>query len=167
MKLKTTIHITILFVALGNILNAQITEREVLANAGNTVTLSSGHTVSWTLGEAFVATRTSLMDSLIVTEGFHQPEDGILTPTLDLPDAGGKITVSPNPTNGVLDITLSALPAAPLNVTLSDLSGRTLQKIIITDLATSLDLQGLPAAVYILSLTNGKQWMRSVKVVKQ
>jgi hypothetical protein len=167
MKLKMTIQITILFVAFGNILNAQVTEREVLANAGNTATLSSGYTVSWTLGETFVSTRTSLMDSLIVTEGFHQPEDGIISPTLDLPDAGGKITVSPNPTNGVLDITLSALPATPVNATLSDLGGGTLRKIIITDLVTSLDLQGLPAAVYMLSLTDGKQWVRSVKVVKQ
>lgn len=58
-----TISIATLIV-IGNILAAQTTERDVLANAGNTVTLSSGHTVSWTLGEAFVATHeniTSLM----------------------------------------------------------------------------------------------------------
>lgn len=154
----------------GNAIFSQTVERDVLANAGGTALITTDSmTVTWTLGETFVATRNSGQPQIIVTEGFHQPEDTIpiIIPTIELPDTGGKITISPNPTNGMLDITLSTLPGAPLEVMLSDLSGRILRQIRITDLTSTLDLQGLPAAIYILSLSDGKQWVRSMKVVKQ
>ncbi len=153
----------------GNAIFSQTVERDVLANAGGTALITDSMTVTWTLGETFVATRNSGQPQIIVTEGFHQPEDTIpiTIPTIELPDTGGKVTISPNPTNGMLDITLSTLPNAPLHVTLSDLSGRILREIRITDLTSTLDLQGLPAAIYILSLSDGKQWVRSMKVVKQ
>ena len=66
-----------------------------------------------------------------------------------------------------LGITLSALPLSPRHVTLLDLTGRQLRESTLTDLYTELDLQGLPGALYILSLTDGKQWVRSIRVVKQ
>jgi len=170
MQLKTNARLVCLFLLSisGNAIFSQTVERDVLANAGGTAVITpDNYTVAWTLGETFVATRTSPIVSLIVTEGFHQPEGSPGSPSVELPDAGGKVTISPNPTNGMLDITLSTLPITPLHVTLSDLSGRILREIRVTDLASTLDLQGLPAAIYVLSVTDGTQWVRSMKVVKQ
>jgi len=161
-----TISIATLIV-IGNILAAQTTERDVLANAGNTVTLSSGHTVSWTLGETFVATRSSPNLQIIVTEGFQQPTNGTVSTAFDLPDAIGNVIVSPNPTSNTLNITFSKMPLAPIHARLADASGQTVWQLRLSEVTTVLDLTGLPASWYILSLTDGKQWIRGIKVVKQ
>jgi hypothetical protein len=147
-------------------LSAQSTERTVLANAGGSTAIPSGHTVTWTLGESFVATRASATSPvLLVTEGFQQPTSGTV-PTLDLPDAAGQVTVSPNPADDALRIALSEPPAMPLLITLLDLNGRILREEALSDLATTLDLRGLPAALYILRLTDSKGWLRAIQVVK-
>lgn len=148
------------------LLSAQTAERDVLANAGGTATLPNKYTVSWTLGETFVATRKSTNPAIIVTEGFQQAENGTV-PTLELPDAVGQITVAPNPAGDALYLSLSVLPGISLHATLLDLNGRALRQAALMDLQTTLDLRGLPAAVYVLSLTDGKNWVRSVQVVKQ
>jgi len=148
-------------------LSAQTVERDVLANAGGTDPLPGGYTVSWTLGEAFVATRTSADLQIIVTEGFQQPDSLGIIPTIDLPDAIGQITISPNPAGNALSIMFSELPSALLRARLIDAGGRTLREATLTDLTTVLDLTGLPAAWYVLSLSDGKGWVRAVQVVKQ
>lgn len=149
--------------------NAQTIERDVLANAGRTDTLllnpSNIYTVSWTLGESFVATRQSVNPEVIATEGFQQSETGT-TPTIELPETFGKIIVSPNPVGDVLQIAFSVLPTAPVRAVLSDLNGQTLRAIEIRDQVSLLDLGGLPTATYILSLTNDKNWARATQVVK-
>jgi len=149
-------------------LAAQTAERTVLANAGAAASIAGGHHISWTLGETFVATRTDAgaPPVLVVTEGFQQPNSGTV-PTVDLPDAAGQVTVSPNPAGDALNIALSELPAASLRITLFDLNGRILREDALTGLTTTLDLRGLPAALYILTLTDGKGWARAVQVVKQ
>lgn len=167
MRCKMTILIAIFIIVNSNILAAQIKERDVLANAGSTATLSSGHTVSWTLGETFVATRSSPNLQIIVTEGFQQPTDGTVSSAIDLPDAIGKVIVSPNPTSNTLNITFSKIPLAPIHARLADASGRTVRQLRLSELTTVLDLTGLPASWYILSLTDGKQCIRGIKVVKQ
>lgn len=147
------------------VLNAQTVQRQVLANAGSSATIP-GYTVSWTLGEDFVDTRQSAAPVVYLTEGFQQPEPGT-SPTLDLPEAGTQITVSPNPAHNALNVSVSEPPASPLHMVLLDLQGRILQEAALSDTVATLDLSALPDAVYILSLTDGKGWKRAVQVVKQ
>ncbi len=148
-------------------LSAQTAQREVLANAGGAAAIP-GYTISWTLGEDFVATRQSAAAPVVyLTEGFQQPESGAISPTLDLPDSGGQITVSPNPAGNSLRVALSEPAAVPLRMMLLDLHGRILRDEALAGAAATLYLSGLPAALYILSLTDGKGWTRAVQVVKQ
>lgn len=138
--------IPLLFAAIASTaLSAQTAQRTVLANAGTTATLPNNYTVSWTLGEAFVATRTATAAKLIVTEGFQQPESGTV-PTIELPDAIGQVTISPNPTGNALTIALLQMPAVALRARLIDASGHTLREADLHDLTTVLHLTGLPAA---------------------
>lgn len=146
-------------------LSAQTTERDVLANAGGTADIP-GYTITWTLGETFVATRENADATIILTEGFQQPESGMV-PTFDLPGDDQTVTVAPNPAGNSLTISLSKMPAVPLRATLTDAAGRSVREETVTGQTTTLDLQGLPAAWYFLSLSDGKTWSRTVKVVKQ
>ena len=163
--LKTTLCL-VLFLTFSVNLFTQTTERDVLANAGGTATLPNDFTFSWTLGEAFVATRQNTPTLIVFTEGFQQPEDAAVS-TIELPDALGQIIISPNPAGDVLFIALSALPNTPLRAVLLDLNGRSLRETLITDLRTSFSLLGLPAAGYVLSITNGKGWAQAVQVLKR
>lgn len=146
-------------------LMAQTAERIVLANAGGSAVVS-GYTVCWTLGEAFVATKQSPDAQIIVTEGFQQPERGTV-PTVELPDAKGTVSLSPNPTGGTLNIILSDIPASPIRAFLTDAGGRILRELQLTELNTPLDLSNLPTAWYALTLSDGKNWARTVKVIKE
>lgn len=157
----------LLCTALGNSLLAQTIERQVLANAGGTATLPDNYTISWTLGESFVAVRAAAIQPVLYfTEGFQQPESSTV-PTIELPDDDGQIVVSPNPAGNTLLIALPQRPARTLYARLCDANGHMLRTADLTDLATALDLTGLPAAWYILSITDGKQWLRTVQVVKR
>lgn len=147
-------------------LMAQTAQRTVLAQAGGSAILPNNYTVCWTLGEAFVATRQGPDAQIMVTEGFQQPERGTV-PTVELPDAKGTVSLSPNPTGGTLNITLSAMPVTSIRAFLSDANGRTLREIQLTELNTPLDLSDLPSAWYALTLSNGKNWMRTVKIIKE
>ncbi len=150
-------------------LPAQTAERTVLANAGGGASIAGGRHISWTLGEDFVATRASANAPVVyVTEGFQQPNSGTV-PTVDLPDAIGQVTVSPNPAGDALSITFQEAPPAGLRLRahLADAGGRILREVEIADPATTLDLRGLPPAWYALVLTDGNTWVRSVGVVKQ
>jgi hypothetical protein len=147
-------------------LTAQTAQRTVLAYAGGTETLPNNYTVCWTLGEAFVATKQSIDTKIIVTEGFQQPECGTV-PTVELPDAKGTVSISPNPTGSTLNITLSAMPTASIRAFLSDAGGRTLREVQLMELNTPLDLSNLPTAWYALTLTDGKNWVRTVKIIKE
>jgi len=154
------------------VLGAQSAEREVLANAGGTASIT-GYTVAWTLGEAFVQTHYDTGCVVVLTEGFQQsaPAPGFLCPTVvgvEGPTDGGLITVFPNPAESTVTIDLGRPPAAaPLRAVLTDVAGRTLRTVALTEQTATLDLSGLPAALYILSLTDGNGWARAVQVVKQ
>ena len=152
-------------------LGAQSAERDVLANAGGTAAIP-GYTVAWTLGEAFVQTHYAPECVVVLTEGFQQSASapGFLCPTVGVesPADGSLITVYPNPAESTVTIDLGRLPAAtPLRAVLTDVAGRTLRTIALTEQTATLDLSGLPAALYILSLTDGKGWARAVQIVKQ
>lgn len=168
MKLKTNTCLICLFLLpfVGNALFAQSAERSVLANAGNSALITGGYSVAWTLGESFVATRADTDLQIVVTEGFHQPEQGTV-PTIDLPNQPGQITIAPNPAGNTLNITFPVLPATPLHALLTDAAGRTLRETDLLDLSTALDLAGLSPAWYALILSDGKNWIRSVKIIKQ
>jgi len=169
--LKT--HLSVLAIALltCGVLGAQSAERDVLANAGGTAIIP-GYTITWTLGEAFVQTRYATDCVVVLTEGFQQsaPAPGFLCPTVGVegPADGSLITVFPNPAESTVPIDLGRMPVAtPLQAVLTDVAGRTLRTIALTEQTATLDLSGLPAALYILSLTDGKGWARAVQVVKQ
>ena len=164
---KTIFCLVLFFRLYATDLSAQSTERDVLANAGGTAVIP-GYIVTWTLGEAFVATRENAMAQIIITEGFQQPDSIATVPTIELPGEGGPtVTVSPNPAGNSLSIMLSENPANPVHLQLTDANGRNLREETLSSQATSLDLRGLPAALYFLSLSDGKDWAKTLKVVKQ
>ncbi len=145
---------------------AQRIERDVLANSSGQASIGSIN-INWTLGEAFVATR--MQTTLILTEGFHQKEDvSTISPTIELTgDRSTIVTISPNPSEGLLYITLDKTPDLLLQATVSDLLGRTLHRIRLSAKQTIIDIHNLPSGIYVVSILDGKNPPRGATIVKK
>jgi hypothetical protein len=66
--------------------------------------------------------------------------------------SGCDFAVGPNPAHGSTRVTLSQEAAAGTELTLCDLQGRALRRYSLQGASLTLDLEGLPAGVYLLHL---------------
>jgi Secretion system C-terminal sorting domain len=131
-------------------LNAQTTlQNEVVASGGQTGTIS-GAQVSYTVGEAVVATVGN--DDATLTQGFQQGNLAIVA--LGEPWSGNSIRIFPNPTAYNCNIEFSSPLAEQTDYQLFDEVGRlVLQGPIPSGVVQhSLDLQKLPPGAYQLQM---------------
>ncbi|MEO6758148.1 MAG: T9SS type A sorting domain-containing protein, partial [Saprospiraceae bacterium] len=87
------------------------------------------------------------------------------------PESATRISLYPNPAKEVLNLDLQGFAAMPLEISLRDVTGRVLRsfKTIANGgerFSESMDLQGLPAGLYFVRVTNG-QSVWSSEVVKE
>jgi|ERR1043165_186703 hypothetical protein len=138
-------------------LNAQSVERFVIGSTGNYST-GSNVSVSATVGEAVVPTYTS--GTIILTQGFQQPDLADTTTGLTEISANITWTLFPNPATTQTNLTLSEIPANCL-VQLYNMAGqlimdRKLPQEKLTHNET-IDLRGLASGTYMLSIfSNGR-----------
>lgn len=157
--MKKLISSLILIGAMGA-LGAQSLSPEVVANAGETYA-AGNLVVEWTLGEVMTE---SYDGTLILTQGFHQPELQV-TSIKDPAAAFGFVKVYPNPTAG--SISIEREQAGDLHMNLLDMQGRLIMQEHASTSLTSLDMSSLPTGIYVLRLSDGKQGVRSIRIEKR
>jgi hypothetical protein len=142
--------------------HAQHLERQVTASAGDYRQAPSFGSLHWTLGETVTETLTS--GSVRLSQGFHQLY--ILTVDVDEPEAESfSLKVFPNPATASVNIQTDH--SRPLHWQLTDVSGKLLQAQSLPAFSLqTIDLQSLPAGVYLLCATDARQRMRTFKIVK-
>jgi len=119
--------------------------------------------LDYTAGEAMTSTMET--DSLVLTQGFHQPSYVITAIEETFP--GVTVTVFPNPTAGIIEARFENAAPEDIFISISDMAGKT---ILAAEVKTSMwqgDLSHLPAGSYILSIT-GRESKRphSFKILK-
>ena len=130
-------------------LSAQTISRQVIGAAG-----SNNETLSYTVGE--MAIETAVSGSFILTQGFHQPEDG--TVSIDKPlSFQVDYRLYPNPTRDLMTLTLTGSESASILVGMTDLRGREVQQtqslqLIPGTTELSLDVSTLATASYMLMI---------------
>lgn len=144
---------------------------------GQTLTLDAGNpgaTYNWSNGAVTqtIEVGTSNLYEVTVTNSFGCTSSNdvavsvVICPGTDEP-ALQNVSVFPNPTSGALTIQFAELPSKTTHLTIVNAVGQTvLAKQQVTDLATSLDLSGLPKGLYFLRLQSGTS-VSSVRVVVQ
>ena len=137
------------------------------ANAQSTVATAGGEagTVSYTVGQTFVAPATSDAGSL--TPGVQQAYaitvvDGIENTQISL-----EAEVYPNPVTDRLTLRVDNTDAATLRFMLTDANGRTIAADNIVDAQTAIDMSNLAQGVYFLRVDNGEQALKTFKIVKK
>ena len=136
---------------------AQSLTPTVVASAGRHAE-AGGYMLSYTVGEE-TAIKTVNAENRILTQGFHQPEDGVTGVTeLSLPQMDVKLY--PNPSTENVNVWVKCLAntgCANMRVTLHDLLGREIK--VATQIKTqgnemhhAFDVRTLAASVYFVRL---------------
>lgn len=136
---------------------SQSIERSVIGSAGG---FASAGTVqlSWTAGETVINTASA--GSVILTQGFQQPETG--TSSVKPIDLETLLKVYPNPSNGIFKVAYSSsgLSVADMvTANVYDGAGKIVYSQMRMDLssgASELDLSNLPGGIYTLNFTGDK-----------
>ncbi len=141
-------------------------KQEVIASAGGyNKSADNSLSISWTLGETIVPTYVSQDGSIILTHGFQQKI--IITSIEENFEVPVSVTVYPNPASESVNIKFESLVDRMINVQIMDAQGRIVRtdRIEISVIQKTINLQDLPSGVYFLKLIKGNL-VNVYKIVK-
>ena len=139
-----------------------VSAQEVVSSNGDTQS-AAGYEVSWTVGEAVVATLIGGSNTL--TQGFHQAKLTI-TAVSELLFPGLEIRVFPNPTQDFITIHFSEY-VEDSRYSLYDFTGKLLENKLISSDDTEINMSKYASGQYILKLTNkSRQTIQTFKIIK-
>jgi len=144
---------------------AQQLSPSVVATAGG-VARAQTMTLEWTLGESVVETHQAT--DRLYTQGFHQPTLHV-TEQLVGSDAVQEFMVAPNPVSSHLTVTAKYVREAPLQLQLTDMTGRqfALPHLPATAESMQVDMTRFPAGTYVLHIgTDTGTTLKTYKVIK-
>lgn len=137
--------------------------QKVISSNGATAT-AAGYEVSWTIGEAVIATVSDANNTL--TQGFHQSKLTV-TAINELSVTDIEIKVYPNPTSDFVTIHFSKIVEKPRYL-LFDLSGKLLEQKNIDSSDAKINMAGFAEGVYILKLNHlGSLPLQTFKIIKR
>lgn len=144
----------------------QSAERQVIASTGG-FSSTSNLQVSYTVGQTVTA--TGISSSLIVTQGFQQPNASSVG--VEELESGLSVNVYPNPVSDNLVVEINATNALTINATVYDMQGRQ-TGIAVSNLKVNgtlkqtLDVSALSAGQYLISFTDGRATLGTVRIQK-
>ncbi|MEM7373193.1 MAG: T9SS type A sorting domain-containing protein [Bacteroidota bacterium] len=119
---------------------------------------ASGLSLSYSVGEMVIETVESLGGTLILTQGFQQPDADTLV-GLDRLEIELDYTIYPNPTSGPITIELHSPQPLIMYLAIYDLIGQATnvpmqEARFVGRFATQMDLSELSDGVYLLAILN-------------
>jgi hypothetical protein len=155
--MKYSIIILIFFLA-----GVMVSAQEVVSSNGDSKS-AAGYEVSWTVGEAVIATMIGSTNTL--TQGFQQTRLTV-TAVTDLLYPGLEIKVFPNPTQEFITIRFSEY-IEDTRYSLYDLRGKLIENKLINAADTEINLKKYASGQYILKLTNkSRQAIQTFQIIK-
>lgn len=156
-------HFIFYFIFFSSYSYGQSLEQFVLGSTGNFSNTSTGSSLSWTIGEPLVSTQNS--SSTILTQGFQQPLVVNPLSTNIALNQNIHLQVFPNPT--LEQITLKKEIETPLNAELLDILGQSIGHYSLTKSQTTISLETLPSATYLLCIRGlDQQIIKTFKIQK-
>ena len=138
-------------------------QKSVVATGGSATSLS-GTKISYSVGQ--VAMGTAQTTNFSMNEGVQQP---IAVSELSIEEAlrlAVELNVYPNPSNNTLNIARTDEVMSKLDYQLITSEGVVVLSGVLVGQTTAVSLQNLPAAVYLLRVTDGEQ-QRAYRIIKK
>jgi hypothetical protein len=125
----------------------------------------SGGSFSYSVGQIVYSSQET--SSARIIEGVQQPyEIFVVTGSNNWLSNKLNIRLYPNPTMDVVTLSLSEYRESGLSFQVHDLQGRKLISGEIAGVQTQVNLFNLPAATYLLTVSNRKREIRTFKIIK-
>ena len=162
MKQRTTLIIFLLCVA-----GATFAQSAIVPVGGDAQ--SNSGSVSYTVGQIAVQTSANSDGSVSVAEGVQQPYEIQAVGVDNYPQIALNAVVYPNPTEDLAQLQLNGfeIPAGGLRAILYDGKGKQLQTLTVTDDLTSFQIGHYATGTYYLELRDGRQVLKTFKVVRK
>jgi len=135
---------------------AQFTERQVISAQGGVYENQQANLAfSSTIGETIVLTKSSA--AFILTEGFQQPNDGIVASLPNWGNGAASVNCWPNPFDENFNLNIRPSAAADFLLKVTDMAGRQIredQLVHVTESGASFTFYGddLRAGIYLVSV---------------
>jgi hypothetical protein len=141
---------------------SQSVDMDVIATSGANGS-SPTHQLSWTIGEPIIETLTQ--SSNILTQGFHQT-NLVVTDITEQTTLNLELVIYPNPVVNQLNLNIENPENLPLNYVLYDEVGRVLSQDRIYSNQSSISMENLSRANYLLAIYSGDSKVKVFKVIK-
>ncbi len=151
--MKNILSFLLVFILSIAFVKGQDANQKVLASAGGTAVGSSG-SIEWTFGEFVIGDLNS--DNFLVTQGFHQTflSSGHLAGQNDITLPNSSISIYPNPTVDMVNITMDESDNKPKQIELIDAIGRRILLLREAGSQAKISLRTSPQGIYYLRIIN-------------
>lgn len=142
-------------------LTSTIYSQEVISAQGESYS-NANNTMDFTLGEIITETFSNGTNDL--TQGFHQTLVAINS--VEDFDVNFLVTIFPNPSSD--QITLNVEEYEGLTFNLYNIQGVVLEKSLLTNNKTTIELSNFPKGIYLLALTKeDNQILKTYRLIKE
>lgn len=124
--------------------------------------LNSQLSLSWTIGEPVIATFAT--SNNILTQGFNQPDLSVTLVENDYLEY--HVTVFPNPSSGFVVVSFANYGKGDFRAGVYDISGRELMSCKLVSSETTISLDWLVPATYILKVYEREKEISTIKINK-
>ena len=140
--------------------------QETITTTGGEATSNAG-SVSYTIGQ--IAIQTATNGNASIAEGVQQPYEIQTVGVDNYPNITLNAMVYPNPTADLLTLAVGNVETfheTSLQAMLYTTNGQPLQTVTVAGEHTVVDMTNVAAGTYYLRVTDGKQTLKTFKVVK-
>jgi hypothetical protein len=142
--------------------------QSAVVSTGGTASGSEG-SVTYTVGQIAVQTSSNSSGSVFIAEGVQQPYEIMTIGVDNYPQITLNAVVYPNPTENLAQLKLNGfeITSGGLNATLYDGNGKLLQNLTVTEELTDFQIGHYASGTYYLELRDGRQLLKTFKVVRK
>ncbi len=138
-------------------------QRNTVATGGEAT--GSGGTISYTVGQIDYTQAEG--SGGIITMGVQQPFEIFVLGTDDHPDISIEIAVFPNPTPSNPTLKFGETPYEEIRIGLYDIMGRSIYESSVFSEETTIPMENLASATYILRVSTTDRLLKTFKIIKK
>ncbi len=142
---------------------SELRAQETISAAGANASSNEG-SLSYSVGQVVYKTHMGINGS--VAEGVQQPNENLIVSSELLRTIDETISTYPNPVEENLTIHIEDAKQRNLSYRLADVLGETYNNTPIDNEYTQIDMEGLRAGSYILTILDQNKTLKSIAIIK-
>jgi len=139
-----------------------LAQKNTVASGGNAT--GNGGSTSYSVGQVLYTTNTGANGS--VAQGVQQPYEITVIAGVNETAIHLKLSVYPNPATNYIQLTVENEKLESLTYQLIDLQGKVINTEKVTASNTTIIMEALPKAIYLINIIKNNQLIKTFKIIK-